>query len=81
MFGPSVLRTPGPGPLTPGGRAGAGPGLERERRQVRVVIPMALLGDLRRFVTGEPSAGSRMIVMLCGLMATVAGYLAGRTIL
>jgi glucosyl-dolichyl phosphate glucuronosyltransferase len=60
--------------------AGAGPGLERERRQVRVVIPMALLGDLRRFVKGDARAGSRMAVMLCGLMATVAGYVAGRAI-
>ncbi len=59
--------------------AGAGPGLERERRHLRVVIPMALLGDVRRFVRGDLGAGSRMAVMLCGLMATVAGYLAGRT--
>lgn len=61
--------------------AGAGPGLERERRQVRVVIPMALLADLRRFVKGDPSAGSRIAVALCGLTATVAGYLAGRIVL
>jgi len=60
--------------------AGSGPGLERERRQVRVVIPMALLGDLRRFAKGDLAAGSRMAVALGGLMATVAGYLAGRTI-
>jgi len=42
---------------------------------------MALLGDLRRLVTGDLSAGSRMAVALGGLVATVAGYLSGRTIL
>jgi GT2 family glycosyltransferase len=61
--------------------AGSGPGLERERRQVRVVIPTDLLGNLRRFVKGDLGGGARIAVASGGLMATMAGYLAGRIIL
>lgn len=58
--------------------AGAGPGLERERRHVAAVIPAALLSDLRRLAAGEPAALARMATALSGLAATTAGYLVGR---
>jgi GT2 family glycosyltransferase len=58
--------------------AGASAGLQRERRQVAVVIPAALLRNLRSGVTGEPAGFARMAVMVAGLSATTAGYVAGR---
>ena len=58
--------------------AGASAGLERERRHVAVVIPTALLRDLRNLATGDPGAFMRITVMLGGLATAVAGYLNGR---
>jgi hypothetical protein len=58
--------------------AGASAGLERERRQVAVVIPEALLRDLRDFATGEVAGFIRFTVILAGLGTATAGYLAGR---
>lgn len=58
--------------------AGSSAGLARERRHVAAVIPAALLGDLRRAVTGNLDAFVRMSAVLGGLAAAVAGYLTGR---
>jgi hypothetical protein len=58
--------------------AGVSLGLERERRQVAVVIPMALLGNLRRSVTGDVGAFMRVMAILAGLTSTTGGYLFGR---
>jgi len=58
--------------------AGSSAGLARERRHVAAVIPAALLGDLRRVITGNLDAFVRMTAALGGLAAAVAGYLTGR---
>lgn len=58
--------------------AGPSAGLERERRHVAVVIPAALLGDLRGSIAGDTSAFMRMVVTIGGLAAAAAGYLVGR---
>jgi len=58
--------------------AGPSAGLERERRQVTVVIPAALLRNLRQSVTGDPAAFMRFTVLLAGLASAAAGYLTGR---
>jgi Glycosyl transferase family 2 len=58
--------------------AGASAGLERERHHVAVVIPAALLRDLRNLATGDPAALMRMAAVLGGLATTAAGYLSGR---
>jgi hypothetical protein len=59
--------------------AGSAAGLERERRHVAIVIPMALLSDMRRFATGDLSAFMRITLVIAGLVTTTAGYLAGCT--
>ena len=53
-------------------------GLESERRQVAVVIPMTLLRELRNFVTGDLAAAARMTIATVGVAATCAGYHIGR---
>ena len=58
--------------------AGAAAGLQSERSHLTTVIPAALLGDLRRSLTGEVDAIRRIAVSLAGLAAAVGGYLAGR---
>jgi hypothetical protein len=58
--------------------AGASAGLERERRHVAVVIPAALLRNLRQCVAGDPGALPRFTAIVAGLASAVAGYLAGR---
>jgi hypothetical protein len=58
--------------------AGPAAGLERERRQVAVVIPAALLRNLRQSVTGDRAAFLRFTVLLAGLASAAAGYLTGR---
>ena len=58
--------------------AGASAGLERERRHVMVVIPTALLRELRRFATGDASAFVRLTALLAGLGTTAVGYMTGR---
>ncbi len=60
--------------------AGAGPGLERERRHVAAVIPAALLADLRRLCTGDLPALARIAAAIAGLAAATVGYLAGRAV-
>jgi glycosyltransferase involved in cell wall biosynthesis len=57
---------------------GSDAGLERERRQTAVVIPAALLRELRRLVTGDATAGMRMTAAIAGLSTVVAGYFTGR---
>jgi Glycosyl transferase family 2 len=57
--------------------AGASAGLERERRQVAVVIPAALLRELRSLARGDSGAGLRFTATLAGLGTTAAGYAAG----
>jgi len=59
-------------------RVGSSAGLERELRHVTVVIPVALLRDLRHFAAGEANAFTRMVAAIVGLGATTAGYLTGR---
>ena len=58
--------------------AGRSAGLDTERRHVAVVIPAALLRDLRSCVAGNPAALMRIIAAIGGLAATTAGYLTGR---
>lgn len=57
---------------------GASAGLERERRHVLTVIPIALIGNIREVITGDMGGFPRFITLLAGLSATVAGYLSGR---
>jgi hypothetical protein len=56
--------------------AGATAGLERERRHVLAVLPRAMLAELRRAVTGEPSAALRAAATIVGVGVASAGYLA-----
>lgn len=58
--------------------AGAGPGLERERRQAAVVIPRALARQARQLAAGHPAAAARMAALASGLAVTAAGYLTGQ---
>ena len=58
--------------------AGAVAGLESERRYVAVVIPMALLQNLRRSLAGDIGAFMRFTAVLAGLVSVAAGYLVGR---
>ena len=58
--------------------AGSAAGLERERRHTAVVIPAALIRELRGFVSGDAAAGRRMATAVSGLSAAAGGYLAGR---
>jgi glycosyltransferase involved in cell wall biosynthesis len=58
--------------------AGASSGLERERRHVAVVIPTAVLRDLRDFVTGDMGAFMRAVATVAGLGSAAAGYVRGR---
>jgi glucosyl-dolichyl phosphate glucuronosyltransferase len=60
------------------GLVGASSGLERERRQAAVVIPTALLRELRGLLTGHVTAGRRMVALMAGLAAATGGYVAGR---
>ncbi|MDQ2812377.1 MAG: glycosyltransferase family 2 protein, partial [Actinomycetota bacterium] len=57
---------------------GTSAGLGRERRHVAVVIPAALLRNLRQSATGDPAAFVRFTVLLAGLASAAAGYLTGR---
>jgi len=59
--------------------SGAAAGLQRERRQTAVVIPVALLRELRNLATGHVSAAARIVAMVAGLTAASAGYFSGRT--
>jgi Glycosyl transferase family 2 len=58
--------------------AGSAAGLERERRHTAVVIPAALIRELRGFVTGDADAGRRMAMAVTGLSAAAGGYFVGR---
>jgi cellulose synthase/poly-beta-1,6-N-acetylglucosamine synthase-like glycosyltransferase len=58
--------------------AGAAAGLQRERRQTAVVIPAALLRELRSLATGHVSAAARVAALVAGLTAASAGYFSGR---
>jgi len=57
---------------------GAAAGLQRERRQTAVVIPAALIRELRSLATGHVSAAARMFATIAGLTAASAGYFSGR---
>lgn len=57
---------------------GVAAGLQRERRQTAVVIPTALIHELRSLVTGHRSAAARMCALIAGLTAASAGYVTGR---
>jgi cellulose synthase/poly-beta-1,6-N-acetylglucosamine synthase-like glycosyltransferase len=58
--------------------AGSPAGLGHERHHVAVVIPSALLQDLRCAAAGDLYAFARMIAAVSGLAAAAAGYLTGR---
>ena len=58
--------------------AGAAAGLQRERRQTAVVIPAALLREVRSLATGHVSAAARISALTAGLTAASAGYFSGR---
>jgi GT2 family glycosyltransferase len=59
--------------------AGAAMGLQRERRHTAVVIPAALIRELRSLATGHISAAARIFALTAGLSAASAGYFIGRT--
>jgi glycosyltransferase involved in cell wall biosynthesis len=59
--------------------AGAAAGLQRERRQTAVVIPAALIREVRRLATGHVSAAARTFALAAGLTAAATGYFGGRT--
>jgi GT2 family glycosyltransferase len=59
--------------------AGAAAGLQRERRQTAVVIPAAIIRELRSLATGHVTAGARIFATIAGLTAASAGYFSGRT--
>jgi len=59
--------------------AGSAAGLERERRQTALVIPTALMRELRSLATGHASAATRIFALVAGLIAAAAGYFSGRT--
>jgi GT2 family glycosyltransferase len=58
---------------------GSDAGLQRERRQTAVVIPAALVRELRGLATGRVSAAARIAALITGLTAASAGYFSGRT--
>jgi glycosyltransferase involved in cell wall biosynthesis len=58
--------------------AGSAAGLQRERRHTAVVIPAALIRDLRSLAAGDAGAGMRMTATIAGLSTAVAGYFTGR---
>jgi hypothetical protein len=58
--------------------SGSAAGLQRERRHVAVVIPAALLRELRSGVTGDLAAFMRISLSIAGLAATTTGYLIGQ---
>ena len=60
---------------------GSSAGLNRERRQIAAVIPMSILQDAGRFVSGDMYAVIRVIMTISGLITTMAGYLVGRILL
>jgi glucosyl-dolichyl phosphate glucuronosyltransferase len=60
---------------------GTSAGLNRERRQIAVVIPVSILHDVRRFVTGDVYALVRVFMTFTGLITTMTGYLVGRLLL
>ena len=57
---------------------GSSAGLERERRHTAVVIPAALLRELRSLTAGDAGAGMRMAPAIAGLSTVVGGYFSGR---
>jgi hypothetical protein len=57
---------------------GSSAGLQRERRHTAIIIPTALIRDLRSLVTGDVGGGGRMIATVIGLITAAAGYLTGR---
>jgi glycosyltransferase involved in cell wall biosynthesis len=57
---------------------GSAAGLQRERRQTAVVIPTALMRELRGLVTGHAGAAARFGTLIAGLTAAAAGYFSGR---
>ena len=57
---------------------GSSAGLERERRHTAVVIPAALMRELRSLAAGDAGAGMRMAATIAGLCTVVAGYFTGR---
>ena len=57
---------------------GSAAGLQRERRHTAVVIPTALLRELRGLATGQAGAASRFAALITGLSAAAAGYFTGR---
>ena len=61
--------------------AGASAGLERERRHVIAVIPLALLRNLYCFVAGDTGALIRFAAIFAGLASASAGYFTGRMLL
>ena len=57
--------------------AGSSAGLERERRHITTVIPLSLLKDIRRLVTGDLYAIGRITITFSGIAMVTTGYLTG----
>ena len=58
---------------------GSAMGLQSERRQTAVLIPAALMRELRSLAVGHGSAATRILALIAGLTAASAGYFSGRT--
>ena len=57
---------------------GSAMGLQSERRQTAVLIPAALMRELRSLAVGHVSAAARILALIAGLTAASAGYFSGR---
>ena len=58
---------------------GSAMGLQSERRHTAVLIPAALMRELRSLAVGHVSAAARILALIAGLTAASAGYFSGRT--
>jgi GT2 family glycosyltransferase len=58
---------------------GSGPALATERGYTLKVLPRGVARGLRRAKRGDPYGAGEALMILLGLAATVAGYLAGRS--
>lgn len=58
--------------------SGAAAGLQSERRHAAVVIPAAMLRDLRTGLSGDMASFARLAAAISGVAATASGYLIGR---
>jgi GT2 family glycosyltransferase len=58
---------------------GAGPALSTEREYTLKVLPRGIARSLRKAARGDPSGAAEALMIITGLIATIAGYIGGRT--